>query len=278
MILSTAMRSLKGGDGLHRERVGDTDSFAAILLWHGQVCIHLGRLDRAEALTKEALSAGEQRKHGETRAWALNRLAGLSLLRGDFGTALRHAQNTTSVAERSGLIPWIGRGHIVLCQALLASGAGDEAVLLAKRGFDLWTRGGTTMNATDFAAITAQSLFSAGRNEDAAEFVHMGEKIMRACEERHFEAELLRLRGFLHEQDGDVENAQTHYGRAFEIASRRGALLFQLRAAIALHQVALPKGEGAGALQVLRATYERFSEGFEFADLVKARAILGSST
>lgn len=273
VILSAAMQSFKGGNALCRERVGDTDSFAAILLWHGQVCIHLGLLERAEAETWEAFSTGKLLKHGETLAWALNRLAGLSLLKGDVDRALEHARNTTTVAKKFGLTPWIGRAQIVLCQAQLALGDGD--VDLAKRGFELWTRGGTTMNATDFASITAQSLFTAGRYQDAAEFVAMGERVLRESEERHFEGELLRLRGLLHEQDGDIEVAKAHYCRALAIASQRGALLFQLRAAMALLRVAKLRGDDFEALQLLRSTYARFSEGFDFADLVQARAVIG---
>jgi tetratricopeptide (TPR) repeat protein len=273
--LSAAMQALGRENASSRERIGDTDSFAAILLWHGQVHVHLGLLDRAEAVTAEALALGEQLNHGETRVWSLYRAAWLSLLKGNTGAALSNAQKAVSVAERLGLMPWIGRGQMVLGQAQLACGAVEVGLGTAKRGFDLWTDGGTTTNATEFASVTGHSLFAAGRLREAAEYAALGEGIQRVTDERHFEAELIRLRGRFYEQDGDLDTAEEHYRRAVDIASRRGALLFQLRAAIELHRMAHQRGDGDGA-QLLRSTYERFSEGFDFPDLVHARAILGS--
>jgi N-acetyl-beta-hexosaminidase len=62
--------------------------------------------------------------------------------------------------------------------------------------------------------------------------------------------------------------------RALEWARRQGALSWELRAAMSLTQLRRKQAGWAGAAAVLRAVYDRFTEGFETADLRAAKALL----
>ena len=82
------------------------------------------------------------------------------------------------------------------------------------------------------------------------------------------------MRGRLGELDGDAAGAETLYRQAITIAEQQGALLFSLRAATALAALCQRQGRADEADAVLRPIYERFTEGFDYPDLVRARAVL----
>ena len=63
---------------------------------------------------------------------------------------------------------------------------------------------------------------------------------------------------------------------ALDVAQEQGALFWELRAAISLARVRVRQDRQDDARQVLVPVYDRFTEGFETADLRSARAILES--
>ena len=71
-----------------------------------------------------------------------------------------------------------------------------------------------------------------------------------------------------------AEAAEAAYRAGLDCAAGQGALSWELRGATALAALRLRQDDPAGAEAVLRATYSRFTEGFETADLRQARALL----
>jgi predicted ATPase len=94
-------------------------------------------------------------------------------------------------------------------------------------------------------------------------------------DERAWASELHRVRGELL-KDVDAAEAEGCFTRALEISRQQGARSFELRAALSLAKLGREPKNGA-ALKELRRIYASFSEGFETADLVEARALLGDS-
>ena len=117
-------------------------------------------------------------------------------------------------------------------------------------------------------------LLDAARRGEATEFLLAGEKTQGETDEKWQSAEFLRLRGRLAELDGDRSGAETAYRLAIETAERQGASLFVLRAATALAKLCRSHGRTGEADVVLQSIYDRFVEGFDWPDLVRARAVL----
>jgi predicted ATPase len=65
--------------------------------------------------------------------------------------------------------------------------------------------------------------------------------------------------------------------KALDVAQEQGALFWELRAAISLARLRVRQDRHDDARQALAPVYDRFTEGFETADLRSARAILESS-
>ena len=91
------------------------------------------------------------------------------------------------------------------------------------------------------------------------------------------EVELWRLRGELLVQrqgSGDVEEAERCLGRAVELAAGRKALSWQLRAATSLAGLWHHLGRASEARALLGDTFTAFTEGYDTADLVRAKGLL----
>ena len=93
--------------------------------------------------------------------------------------------------------------------------------------------------------------------------------------ERHWEAKLHRVKGetLLASPGADGAQAEVAFRQAIEVAQRQKALYLQL-AAIALGRLLAARGECAQAADCVASVYSRFTEGFDTADLVSAKAML----
>ena len=87
--------------------------------------------------------------------------------------------------------------------------------------------------------------------------------------------ELLRVRGeILRLQTGREAAAEASFRQAIDWARRQGALYWELRAATSLARLLGDQGGSADATAILQPVYDRFTEGFETADLRAAKTVL----
>jgi len=87
-------------------------------------------------------------------------------------------------------------------------------------------------------------------------------------EERCWEAEIYCFKGELGHEPGLVESdVELCFHQAIEIARRRRAISWALRAVMSLSRWWQRQGRQGEALQILAGTYGRFTKGFDTADL-----------
>jgi predicted ATPase len=90
-------------------------------------------------------------------------------------------------------------------------------------------------------------------------------------------AELLRIKGELLLLQGAQEaaaRAEDHFRRALDWARRQGALSWELRGAASLSRLLRDQGRSADGIALLQPVYDRFTEGFDTADLKAAQELL----
>jgi predicted ATPase len=122
------------------------------------------------------------------------------------------------------------------------------------------------------AALGSQALVWSNMIEEA---------IVRSehSEERWLNAEVLRIKGeliLLQDAPGAAVMAEDHFRQALDLARRQGALSWELRAATSLARLLRDQGRSADAMALLQPVYDRFTEGFDTADLKAAKALLGA--
>jgi predicted ATPase len=92
-------------------------------------------------------------------------------------------------------------------------------------------------------------------------------------------AELLRTKGellLLGREPTAVTTAEQCFHQALDVARRQGALSWELRAATSLARFWRGQQRVTQARKLLGPVYRRFTEGFETADLVAAKALLAA--
>src|SRR5262249_16875545 len=94
--------------------------------------------------------------------------------------------------------------------------------------------------------------------------------------ERWYEAELHRLKGelLLQQHLDNQAEAETCFQQAITIAQNQQAKSFELRTATSLAKLWQQQGKRQEAHDLLAPVYHWFTEGFDTADLIEAKALL----
>ena len=93
--------------------------------------------------------------------------------------------------------------------------------------------------------------------------------------ERQAEAKIRRMRGELLLHLGRPADACRELQQALRVAGAQNARLEELRAAITLTRHSLVFDDGTEGRDALSRVYASFTEGYAFADLKAARALMG---
>src|SRR5262249_51334589 len=94
--------------------------------------------------------------------------------------------------------------------------------------------------------------------------------------EQYYTAELCRLKGalLLAQSSAQVDEAETCFRQALDIARQQQAKSLELRAATSLSRLWHRQGKRVEARELLAPLYGWFTEGFDTADLHEAKALL----
>jgi hypothetical protein len=158
------------------------------------------------------------------------------------------------------------QGEVAIASQMLRAALGDLAETKLHHLFD-------------YTFLTAELANALGRAGEAAPGLATIEAAL-ALSERNAEswcvAELLRIKGellLLQAEEGAAPAGEDCFRQALDCARRQGTLSWELRAA-ALARLLHDQGRSAEAAAQLQPVYDRFSEGFDTADLKDAKALL----
>jgi hypothetical protein len=183
----------------------------------------------------------------------------------------------TTLLEHSAkhaLTMWNAQGRCLKGTLLLARG--DNAGLaLLRTALDWLREAGFGLRYAVHLGALAQGMAAAGQKADARVAIDEALELCGRGEVRWCLPELLRIKGELLRLEGTadaIEAAEDHFKQALEWARRQEALSWELRAATSRAELWHRRGKTAEADQLLSSVYNRFTEGFETADLKAARA------
>jgi predicted ATPase len=198
----------------------------------------------------------------------------IALWTGDLTAAENYLGSLLDHSTRHALSVWhaLGRGH----RGVLAIKRGDVAtgLPLLRAGFDDID---TAFRFTPFLSEIAEALGRAGQIADALAAIDEAIERCERTEEHWVMSELLRIKGeLLRLQAAPAAEgaAEDHFRQALDWALRQGALSWELRAATSLARLLRDRGRSADAMALLQPVYDRFTEGFDTADLKTAKALL----
>ena len=97
-----------------------------------------------------------------------------------------------------------------------------------------------------------------------------------AHEDRHYEAQIHRLKGelLLKQNNSNASEAQSCFERAIAVVRKQSAKSLELRATMSLARLLAKQDHRDEARTMLAEIYNWFTDGFDTADLIDAKALL----
>jgi predicted ATPase len=85
---------------------------------------------------------------------------------------------------------------------------------------------------------------------------------------------MMRIKGEFLASGPHLSEAETWFSRSLDVAREQSALAWELRTATSLAHLWVRQGQSDEAQRLLRAVYDRFTEGFDTLDLRAAKRLL----
>jgi predicted ATPase len=125
-----------------------------------------------------------------------------------------------------------------------------------------------------FYTILAEAQGQLGKIDDALAGLEEALQWVQRNDEHLYEAEAHRIRGELLFKQHDPAAAETCFQQALTVARNQQAKSWELRAAMSMARMWLQQNRTDEARQLLAPVYDWFTEGFDTADLIEAKALL----
>jgi class 3 adenylate cyclase/tetratricopeptide (TPR) repeat protein len=160
--------------------------------------------------------------------------------------------------------------------AHLRAGRLAECIPQLRGALDKWRAGGALLWMPYLRAVLAEGLALSGDLEGGLSLVEesLAQISQPGWEERSHLAEVLRLRGWMLEQQGKWAAAEETYIASLEVAREQQAKSWELRTATSLVRLWRSQGKSQKARELLASIHGWFTEGFATRDLVEAKALL----
>jgi adenylate cyclase len=252
-------------------------NFLVLTLWFQ------GYPEQARKRSIEALALAQKLAYGPSLAFSLAYAAELHQLRREPSLAREHAEAVITVSTENGLPYWLAWGTLLRGWALSAQGNLHEGIAQMRQGLDAQRAAGGEDQRSYFLALLADSYWRAGDPQAAMGMLEEAMSIVEKSGEHCYEAELYRLKGNILPAGANNEGAGVlarddeavdYFHKAIAWAHRQGARSLELRAVSDLARLLQRQGMKADARHALSEVYDRFTEGFDTADLRDAKALL----
>jgi len=160
--------------------------------------------------------------------------------------------------------------------AMAKEGHKEEGIAQIQEGLASYRATGAELYRPYFLCLLAEACMETGRFDDGLRALTEALNAADEHENRHYEAEIHRLKGavLLKQDDSNAAEAQYCFERAIEIARKQSAKSWELRATMSLARLLAKQGRREEARTMLAEIYGWFTEGFDTADLKDAKALL----
>jgi predicted ATPase len=239
---------------------------------------------QARAHGAKALSLVQQLTHPYTLARTLYLDTILCQWRRDAQAVRDQADAAITVATAEGFALMQAAGPIMRGWAIVMQEHSTEGLVQIRPGLDTYRLIGAEFQWPHLLALLAEASGLLGQPEGGLAALEEALTLVEQTGERYYEAELHRQQGELlllraarsHPAPGSQEQheAEACFQHALDVARQQQAKSLELRAALSLARLWQRQGKCAEAYDLLAPVYGWFSEGFDTADLIDAKALL----
>jgi predicted ATPase/DNA-binding winged helix-turn-helix (wHTH) protein len=237
-----------------------------------------GFFDQAHRVAQASLADARAADHRLSTCFALGEaVCPVQFMAGDISAAEQSVATLTDLAARHSFTFWTRFARCLEGKLLIKRGEVEKGSALLHAGLEAFYTAGQALHGSGFFGDLAEGLASIGQRAEGLAIIE--EALARShCDGvRWHVADLLRIKGELLLREADEQSvaaAEECFIGALEVSRRQGALFWELRAAVSLARLRIGQHRRDEARKVLVPVYDRFTEGFEIADLRSARALL----
>jgi predicted ATPase/DNA-binding winged helix-turn-helix (wHTH) protein len=230
--------------------------------------------DQAFGIMQRALDQAASKNHPFPICVSLVYATTFLLWTGNFPRAGDLIEQLIEHAGRYSLGTYCALGIALKGELAISRNEPETGVDLLRSALDTLRAQQYNLLLTSFIGALAEGLRKCGQFEEALVTVNGG--IARATNSgmEWDLSELLRIKSQILAARHDRESAMSCLTEAIAVARAQSALAWELRSTIALARILSARGQRDQARHTLALVYDRFTEGFETADLKLARALL----
>jgi class 3 adenylate cyclase/predicted ATPase len=186
------------------------------------------------------------------------------------------AEETIALCKEKGFPYWEYVAAVVRGWALSEQSQDGEGIALVREGVALLDATGAKIWRPFQLSLLADAQAKAGQLSEAQEGLGEALRIAHQNAEHYWEAELHRMRGELYRAQSvdHWADSETCFHEALNVARGQNAKSLELRAALSLARLWRDQERRREAHDLLAPIYDWFTEGFDTADLVEAKAVL----
>jgi predicted ATPase len=208
--------------------------------------------------------------------YALSAAAAFNLFYRDGYKVQELAESAITLATEHDFPFWVANATIRRGGALVMQGQSTEGLKQIQEGQEARRATGSEPKRPSSTVFLAEAHWQAGQVEDGLRVLIETVAMIKQTREGFYEPELYRLKGelLLSQSLGNPSEAESCFHQALEVSRSQQAKSLELRAATSLAKLWQSQGKREEARALLSEIYGWFTEGFDTADLIDARAML----
>ena len=244
--------------------------------YDGMALCLLGFPDQALRLCAEARIHADASQDAFSEAIA--RTIGLRVhqLRGEAAIVAGQANAAIALCEEHEFVHYLAMGQILRGWAKAQLGEFDKGIAEIREGLEKERATGALLYDSYSLALLADACIKNERYQQASDFLHQAELKLDEENSAHFyAAEIYRLLGETYlKSNKDLDKATHYFSKGLKIAHEQKARSLELRLYLSICDLYEPGKKTDKCRSQLGKIYRFFSEGFDTADLVRAKARL----
>jgi adenylate cyclase len=215
-------------------------------------------------------------EHAFNYAYALIFASSVRLLRREEQEVYNHTESAITLSTEQGFSQWLANSTIQRGWALTARGQQEEGLTQLRQGLTDFRATGADLAVPYFLTLLAEGYSNLKQVKEGLGALREAVEVMERTGERYSEAEIYRLKGqlLLQQSSDNQAEAESCFQKAIAIAQNQQAKSWELRAATSLARLWQSQGKCQDAYDLLAPVYDWFTEGFDTADLIDAKALL----
>jgi predicted ATPase len=244
-------------------------------LYDGIVLWFLGHPDQALRICADARVYADASQYPFSEAMARSISLRVHQLRGDAAVVARQADAIIALCEENEFVHYLAMALILRGWASVEQGEFEKGIAEIQEGFEKERATGALLYEPYILGLLADAYIKNERYAQAFHFLDQARlRLDDENSERFYAAEIYRLLGETHMRSQDLDQAEHYIGKGLKVAREQKAKSLELRLCVSMYDLYELRQNGEKYRSQLSELYRSFTEGFDTADLVKAKARL----